>query len=230
MPLFPLAFCVILGYYTRDWGILFRVCPFRVPKSLLPERATINYWTHRVQYRVGNRHQNRMKERDQRMTRGKEGDGGWHKRKDKKDEDSPNQQSQKNTKTSSGRRSPTTTSSGRTTRILPTPTGKRTPAFTPPPLLPIPVPAARATRAAANANARGTHDGDGVAGPAESEESAGDGGGAQPRGANVRAVGSRRCISGSEGEVAGGAGAGDGEDEDALKGQDEGVNAGAAGL
>src|SRR6266702_1570689 len=94
MPLFPLAFCVILGYYTRDWGILFRVCPFRVPKSLLPERATINYWTHRVQYRVGNRHQNRMKERDQRMTRGKEGDGGWHKRKDKKDEDSPNQLSE----------------------------------------------------------------------------------------------------------------------------------------
>jgi hypothetical protein len=118
---------------------------------------------------------------------------------------------QKNTNTSSARRSPTTTSSGLTTRILPTPTGVRPPA--PPLLTPIPAPA-RATLAAANANAFGsTHDdGDGVAGPAESVESAGDGGVAQPpRGANVRAVGSSRRWSGC-----------------ACAG--EGVNGGAAGF
>ena len=63
-----------------------------------------------------------------------------------KDEESP--RSQKNTNTSPARRSPTITSSGRTTRILPTPRGGMcTPAFaSTPPLLPIPIPA-RATRA-----------------------------------------------------------------------------------
>lgn len=133
-----------------------------------------------------------------------------------KDEESP--RSQKNTNTSPARRSPTITSSGRTTRILPTPRGGMcTPALaSTPPLLPIPIPA-RATRAAVNANALGTHDGDGVAGPTEPVESAGDGGVVQPRGANVRAVGSKRCSGGCAGENVG-ADAG------------EGVKAGAAGL
>lgn len=91
--------------------------------------------------------------------------------------------SQKNTNTSSARRSPSTTSSGRTTRILPTPKGIRTP--TP---APLPIPA--------------TPDaGEGVAGPTESTDSAGDGGVTHPRGAKVGAVGSRRrgCSCGGEG-------------------------------
>jgi hypothetical protein len=56
------------------------------------------------------------------------------------------------------------------------------------------------------------HDGEGVAGPEESTDSVGDGGVAQPRGANVRAVGSRRCSCGSG------------------KDGGDGVNGGAAGL
>ena len=134
----------------------------------------------------------------------------WMAKRKRKKKDEESSWSQKNTNTSPARRSPTITSSGRTTRILPTPRGGMcTPALrSAPPLLPIPVPA-RAIRAAANANALGTHDGDGVAGPAELVESAGDGGVVQPRGAKVRAVGSRRCSGGNAGE---------------------GVNAGAAGL
>ena len=159
-----------------------------------------------------------MKEHYQGMTWVNEGNGGWMDGQKKKEKDEESPRSQKNTNTSPARRSPTITSSGRTTRILPTPTGGMcTPALpSAPPLLPIPVPA-RATRAAANANALGTHDGDGVAGPAEYVESAGDGGVAQPRGANVRAVGSRRRSGGSAGE-------------DVSTGAGEGVNAGAAGL
>ena len=95
-----------------------------------------------------------------------------------------------------------TTSSGRTTRILPTPTG--TACFSPSPLL-LP----RVARRAANANALRT--GDGVTGPTES---AGDGGALlslpspplpQLRDVNARAVGSRRC-TGGEGLKTGAAG------------------------
>jgi len=86
---------------------------------------------------------------------------------------------------------------------LPTPTGTRPPA---PPLLPTPAPPRAAAANAANALLLISGD-DGVAGPAES---AGDDGGvAQPRGENVRAVGSsRRCsvVVGAEGVKAGAAG------------------------
>ncbi len=94
---------------------------------------------------------------------------------------------QKKTNTSPARRSPTTTSSGRTTRILPTPSGSGDPSA-----LPLP----RAARAA-NANANAFRTGDGVAGPAES---AGDAGAlsfpllTRVAGAKARTVGSRRCV------------------------------------
>jgi hypothetical protein len=94
---------------------------------------------------------------------------------------------QKKTNTSPARRSPTTTSSGRTMRILPTPSGSGDPS-----VLPLP----RAARAA-NANANAFRTGDGVAGPAES---AGDAGALSfplptcVAGAKARMVGSRRCV------------------------------------
>ena len=103
--------------------------------------------------------------------------------------------SQKNTNTSSARLSSSTTSSGRTTRILPTTTGTRRP--TP---APLPSPANPATPDAGK--------GEGVAGPTESTDSAGDGGVTHPRGAKVGAVGSRRRGCGCGGESVNGAAAG----------------------